>query len=59
MSTSRIFGYDPVESILVSGPFTFAKALAFAATRADSDAASDEISTSTQPTIPASPVVKR
>jgi hypothetical protein len=59
MSTSRIFGFDPVESILVRGPFTFAKALAFAAMRAESAAVNDDGPASTQPTIPAPPVVSR
>lgn len=59
MSTSRIFGFDPVESILARGPFTFAKALAFATVRAESTAVNDDSPASTQPTIPAPPPVKR
>lgn len=52
MSSSTIFGLDPVESMLAGGLFTFAKALAFAAMRAEMESLNDSGPESMLPTVP-------
>ncbi len=53
MCRSIGFGFDPVESMLAKGPFTFAKALAFAALRAELNEVSNDTPTSHKSTRPA------
>jgi hypothetical protein len=51
MFSSTMFGFDPVETILAEGPFTFAKALAFAAMRAEMAEVNDDCPESKLPTL--------